>query len=87
MINVAVDAGLFTGFGVAKNTLAIIHLQLADDTLIFRGNDEDQIKIVKATLLCFEAVSGLRVTSHVFGAAFVCEVSHQIVVEPGGGKS
>lgn len=61
MINAVVDVGLFAGFSVAKNTPAIGHLQFADDTLIFCGNDEDQIRYVKATLLCFEAVSGLKI--------------------------
>lgn len=35
-------------------------LQFADDTLIFCAANEDQIKNVKATLLCFEAVSSLK---------------------------
>ena len=60
MIKGAVRAGLFEGFRVARNSQAISHLQFADDTLIFCGENEDQIRNVKATLLCFEAVSGLR---------------------------
>lgn len=37
------------------------HLQYADGTLIFCGENEDQIRNVKATLISFEAVSGLKV--------------------------
>eukprot|EP00268_Persea_americana_P005048 TRINITY_DN11696_c0_g1_i8.p1 TRINITY_DN11696_c0_g1~~TRINITY_DN11696_c0_g1_i8.p1 ORF type:complete len:234 (+),score=29.37 TRINITY_DN11696_c0_g1_i8:35-736(+) len=61
IIKGAVGAGLFEGFRVARNFQAISHLQFADDTLIFCGENEDQIRNVKATLLCFEAVSGLKV--------------------------
>ena len=60
MIKAAVNAGLFEGFKVARNIPAISHLQFVDDALIFCGDDEDQIRNVKATLLCFEAVSGLK---------------------------
>ena len=60
MIKGAVNAGLFEGFRVAENTLSINHLQFADDTLIFCGDDEEHIKNVKATILCFEVVSGLK---------------------------
>lgn len=52
----AVNAGLFEGFQVAKNTSAINHLQHADDSLIFCGVNEDHVRNVKATLLCFEEV-------------------------------
>ena len=46
---------------MARNSLEISHLQYADDTLIFCGADEYQVRNVKATILCFEAVSGLKV--------------------------
>lgn len=39
----------------------INHLQFADDTLLFCDADVDQLLNVKAILLCFEAVSGLKV--------------------------
>ena len=52
--------GFFEGFRVAGNTPATNNLQFADDTLIFYG-EEDHIRNVKATLLCFEVVSGLQV--------------------------
>lgn len=61
MITKAVNAGMFKGFKVARDSPVISHLQYADDTLIFCGPREDQIINVKATVLCFEAVSGLKV--------------------------
>ena len=59
MIKEVVNAGLFGGFKVARNTLAINHLQFVDDTLIFSGAGEDHVRNVKITILCFETVSGL----------------------------
>eukprot|EP00268_Persea_americana_P005045 TRINITY_DN11696_c0_g1_i1.p1 TRINITY_DN11696_c0_g1~~TRINITY_DN11696_c0_g1_i1.p1 ORF type:complete len:177 (+),score=18.27 TRINITY_DN11696_c0_g1_i1:467-997(+) len=61
MIKGVVSAGLFERFRVARNSSSINHLQFADDTLIFCGENEDQVRNVNATLFCFEAVSGLKV--------------------------
>uniref|UniRef100_A0A2N9I908 Reverse transcriptase domain-containing protein n=1 Tax=Fagus sylvatica TaxID=28930 RepID=A0A2N9I908_FAGSY len=47
--------------GRNNNPLMISNLLFADDTLIFYDADIDQIGYLKCTLLCFEAVSGLRV--------------------------
>lgn len=55
------DANLIRGFISAPEALFICHLQLADDTVIFYAAEEDQIKNVKATLLCYEAVSGFNI--------------------------
>ena len=55
------SAGGGVGVNVARNTPSIKHLQFADETLIFCGENEEQIKNVKATLLFFEVVSGLKV--------------------------
>ena len=52
---------MFEGFRVARNSLVISHLQYTDDTLIFCGAEEAQVRNAKATILCFEAVSGLKV--------------------------
>ena len=38
-----------------------LHFSLVDDTLIFCDANEDQIRNVKAILICFEAVSGLEI--------------------------
>ncbi len=47
--------------GRNNNPLMISNLLFVDDTLIFCDADINQIGYLKCTLLCFEAVSGLRV--------------------------
>ena len=47
--------------GRNNNPLMISNFLFVDDTLIFCDADVDQIGYLKCTLLCFEAVSGLRV--------------------------
>lgn len=42
-------------------TLNISHLFLANDTLIFCGARHDQIRTLRVLLLCFEAISRLKV--------------------------
>lgn len=61
MVMVAGDANLIRGFISAPEALFISHLQFADDTVIFYAAEKDQIKNVKATLLCYEAVSGFNI--------------------------
>eukprot|EP00268_Persea_americana_P014029 TRINITY_DN16210_c0_g1_i2.p1 TRINITY_DN16210_c0_g1~~TRINITY_DN16210_c0_g1_i2.p1 ORF type:complete len:280 (+),score=35.24 TRINITY_DN16210_c0_g1_i2:349-1188(+) len=73
MIKKAVSVGFFEGFRAARNSPEISHLQYADDTLIFCGAEEDQVRNVKTTILCFEAVLGLKVNffkSEVIGLKF-----------------
>ena len=41
--------------------LKVSHLLFADDTLIFCGTERDHLDHLKGVLLCFEAVSGLRI--------------------------
>ena len=78
MIKGAVNAGLFKGFKVARNSPAISHLQFADDTLSFCRDDKDQIRNVQATLICFKAMSGLKVNfskranQDTYGVSFKC---------------
>uniref|UniRef100_A0A2N9I8S1 Reverse transcriptase domain-containing protein n=1 Tax=Fagus sylvatica TaxID=28930 RepID=A0A2N9I8S1_FAGSY len=60
----AEEGHFLRGFEVQErnnNPLMISNLLFADDTLIFCDADIDQIGYLKCTLLCFEAVSGLRV--------------------------
>lgn len=61
MIGAAEKAGLIVGFKAAAKAPIISRLQFADDMLIFCGAEEDQVRSIKAVLLCFEAVSGLTI--------------------------
>lgn len=57
----AMDANLISGFCPAPSAPSVSHLQFADDTIIFFEAFEEQVKNVKAIMLCFEAVFGLKV--------------------------
>ena len=52
---------LLRGFRAADATPLVTNLQFADDTLIFCDASEEQIRNLKAILICFEAVSGLKI--------------------------
>jgi hypothetical protein len=55
---------LITGFsvGTSEQTRVVVsHLLFADDTLVFCGADERQTNHIGALLVCFEAVSGLKI--------------------------
>ena len=68
----AVVRDYLEGFLVANNTrsnLKVSHLLFADDTLIFCGVERDQLVHLKGVLLCFEAVSGLRINLGTFEIA------------------
>lgn len=60
MIKVAEEIGMINGFKLAVNTSVVMHLQFADDTLIFCAAEEE-VKNVVAIIRCIEAVSGLKV--------------------------
>jgi hypothetical protein len=64
MLIAALDQGNLTGFSVGSReseSLVVNHLLFADDTLIFCGVQEEQIRHMRCIFLCFEAVSGLRI--------------------------
>jgi hypothetical protein len=64
MIGAIISRGLITGFsvGTSEQTRVVVsHLLFADDTLVFCGADERQINHIGALLVCFEAVSGLKI--------------------------
>jgi hypothetical protein len=64
MVNVTIEQGLLSGFFVGERVpldLVVSHSLFADDTLIFCEAYPEQIQYVRLILLCFEAVSGLRV--------------------------
>jgi hypothetical protein len=64
MVNATVEQGLLSGFSVGKRVfsyLVIAHSLFADDTLIFCEACLEQLWHVRLILLCFEAVSRLKV--------------------------
>jgi hypothetical protein len=64
MLNAFISRGLISGFTVGSselNRVNVSHLLFADDTLVFCGANESQIRHVGALLVCFEAVAGLKV--------------------------
>ena len=61
MIETAANGNLIRGSRSSSSSPIVSHLQLDDDTLLFSDADEEEIKNVKATQLCFEAVSGLKI--------------------------
>jgi hypothetical protein len=64
MLTAALDQGNLTGFSVSSRdseALVVNHLLFADDTLIFCGAQEEQIRHLRCIFLCFEAAYGLRI--------------------------
>lgn len=59
MVRVAENASLITGFKEERDVSPISYLQFA--MLVSCNVSENQIKNAKATLICFEAASGLKV--------------------------
>jgi hypothetical protein len=64
MIGAVTSRGLISGFSVGSselNQVVVSHLLFADDTLVFCGANDSQIRHLGALLVCFEAVLGLKV--------------------------
>jgi hypothetical protein len=64
MIDAIYSRGLILGFFVSSrdhDRVEVFHLLFADDTLVSCGADASQINYMGALLVCFEAVSGLKV--------------------------
>ena len=60
----AVEREYIEGFSVDNynaSALRVSHMFFANDTLVFCGAARDQLYNLKGVLLCFEAVSGLRI--------------------------
>jgi hypothetical protein len=64
MLGAFITRGLILGFTVGSsklNQVNIAHLLFADDTLVFCGANESQIRHIGALLVCFEVVASLKV--------------------------
>jgi hypothetical protein len=62
MMTEMVNANLFEGYKVgAQNSLVVSHLQFADDTLLLGCKSWANVRALRAVLLLFEAMSGLKV--------------------------
>ena len=65
LMNAMVGADLFHGFEVGSGSeVHLTHLQFADDTLIMGGKSWLNVRSMRAVLLLFKDVSGLKVNFH-----------------------
>lgn len=68
------DGGFLLGSYVGNGnygSLDINHLLFANDTLIFCGANQDNIQSLRALLLCFQVISGLKVNPTKFKLVLV----------------
>lgn len=63
-MNALVEENLFDGYGVGVGELKLTHLQFADDTLITADKSWLNVRSMRAVLLVFEEVFGLKVNIH-----------------------
>ncbi|XP_016173257.1 uncharacterized protein LOC107615734 [Arachis ipaensis] len=61
MIGEAVRNGHISPLLVGRDSVALSHLQFADDTILFCPPEEETIKNYKRLLRCFELMSGLSI--------------------------
>jgi hypothetical protein len=65
LMKAMVDAELFRGCQVGLgDSVALSHLQLADDTLLLGEKSWANVRAMRAVLVLFEALSGLKVNFH-----------------------
>jgi hypothetical protein len=63
--------------GARNNSgLSVSHLLFVDDTLIFCGPNEDQLRNLRCLFVCFEAISGLKVNLEKFEIVPIGEVEN-----------
>lgn len=61
MFTLAFGVNLISGFRRVYGGPTVTHLQFVDDTIIFYEANEEEVRIVKAIMLCFDAISRLKV--------------------------
>ena len=65
LMNGVVGANFFKGYGVGRNNeVQLTHLQFANDTLIIGEKNWLNVRSMRAVLLIFEELSGLKVNFH-----------------------
>ncbi|MCH79613.1 cysteine-rich receptor-like protein kinase, partial [Trifolium medium] len=65
MMKAMVHSNLFTGYSVGAAAPRVVsHLQFADDTLLMGVKSWANVRALRAVLVLFEAVSGLKVNFH-----------------------
>ncbi|PKI36674.1 hypothetical protein CRG98_042933 [Punica granatum] len=64
LLDRACDIGMISGLETSPSTsseLRISHLLYADDTILFCGDNDEELRNLRCVLLCFEAVYGLKI--------------------------
>lgn len=77
MFSASVGGGFFLGFSegdINHGIINISHVFFAHDTLLFCEVDQGHIQSLRAILLCFEVVSGLKVNLSKSKVVAVCYV-------------
>jgi len=65
LMKALVENGTFTGYKVGgANQVVVSHLQFADDTLLIGNKSWGNVRAMRARLVLFEAMSGLKVNFH-----------------------
>ncbi|CAJ2647905.1 unnamed protein product [Trifolium pratense] len=65
LMEAMVERNLFTGYSVGElSPMTVSHLQFADDTLLMGTKSWANVRALRAVLVLFESMSGLRVNFH-----------------------
>jgi len=65
MMKALVQIGVFTSYGIEPHaSVSVSHSQFVDDTLLVGVKSWANVRALKADLLLFEAISGLKVNFH-----------------------
>lgn len=65
MLNASARAAIFTGYGVsADSDFQVSHLQFSNVTLLLAEKSWSKIRSLRANLILFEIIFGLKVNFH-----------------------